>query len=89
VDIIKLQLDKGTSVYLAHKSQPAPLHISAQFGHLEVTKYLVKRTAVINKTKTPRIMVVAFIAKLETFFTSQTFSIILMFVATKKGTSLY
>jgi ankyrin repeat protein len=85
VDIIKLQLDKGISVNLTHKIQLSPLHISAKFGHLEVTKCLIKRIAVINNTKNPRIMVVAFIAKLETFFTSQTFSIILIYVVTTKA----
>jgi ankyrin repeat protein len=66
VDIIKLQLDKGISVNLTHKTQLAPLHISAQFCHLEIKKCLVKRIAVINNTNKygdTRIKVVAFIEK--------------------------
>jgi len=48
VDIIKLLLDKGMSVNLTDKNDYTPLHISAQFGHLEASKALLERGAAIN-----------------------------------------
>ena len=38
------------SVNLTDKNGYTPLHVSAQFGHLEATKLLVKRGAAINNT---------------------------------------
>jgi ankyrin repeat protein len=45
VDIIKLLLDKEMSVNLTNTNGSTPLHISAEFGHLEATKSLVERGA--------------------------------------------
>jgi ankyrin repeat protein len=57
VDIIKLLLDKGMSVNLTKTDEFTPLHISAQFGHLEATKILVERGSALHYTnndgKTP------------------------------------
>jgi len=51
-DIMKLLvlLDKGTSVNLTNTDEFTPLHISAQFGHLEATKFLFGSGAAINIT---------------------------------------
>jgi ankyrin repeat protein len=50
VDIISLLLDKGISVNLTKTNGSTPLHIAAEFDHLEATKTLVERGACINCT---------------------------------------
>ena len=45
VDIINLLLDKRMSVNLCNTNDFTPLHVSAEFGHLEATKALVERGA--------------------------------------------
>ena len=50
MDIMKLLLDKKTSVNLTNTEEFSPLRISVQFVHLEATKFLVERSAAINNT---------------------------------------
>jgi ankyrin repeat protein len=50
VHIMKLLLDNGLSVNLNNSNDSSSLHISAVFGHLEATKFVVGRGAAINNT---------------------------------------
>ena len=51
MDIIKLLLDKGMSVNLTDTDDSTPLHVSAQFGHLEATHAFAERGAAVNNAE--------------------------------------
>jgi len=68
VVIIKLLLDKETSVYLINTDDSILFYVSAQFSHLKSTKILVEESAAIyntNKYDFTPLMLDAYSGKLE------------------------
>jgi len=74
------------SVNLTDTDDSAPLHVSAECGHLEVTKVFVLRGAAINyidKYCDTPFMVAAKMANLISYVTSQKKAWILIFITLK------